>query len=329
YLNPCGCQPMWRRTLHDNLGGFDETYAVVGDHDFVLRAALRTRIQRVDDALGSFLDHPGSLSVANQAGELRRLRDRYHRPECVAALYAAEGWPISDAEVRGQAFIDCALRGLGYLSTWGGRWISRANTHLARICLETALTTPLAAVARKNLEVLRKLDTGDWSADEEAALALPGRSDARAPDNLALLQPLPACLPRPPAFPLRHHPGASELRLGFARLAELGLGMPLQPLLRELDRHARERPLVIWGLGDKGRLLPGLLAARGFPVAGFVDSNSELQGRRFHGLDIKHPETLTCQPTRPYIIFGSWQTDALTDAARQLEFEPQRDFYTA
>ena len=36
-----GAQPVWRKSIHDKIGLFDENYEVVGDYEFVLRAVSR------------------------------------------------------------------------------------------------------------------------------------------------------------------------------------------------------------------------------------------------------------------------------------------------
>lgn len=49
-----GPQPMWRRSLHDELGFFDERYKVAGDYEFWLRISEKYQFKHIDDYLGLF-----------------------------------------------------------------------------------------------------------------------------------------------------------------------------------------------------------------------------------------------------------------------------------
>jgi glycosyltransferase involved in cell wall biosynthesis len=67
-----GPQPLWRRRLHDEIGGFNEQYQSAADYDFWLRAALFYSFYHVDQVLGLYLDNPQSL-------EHRDLTSHYER----------------------------------------------------------------------------------------------------------------------------------------------------------------------------------------------------------------------------------------------------------
>ena len=59
YLGP---MPMWRRSLHDEVGYFDESYHVAGDYDFWLRLAIAgKRMYHVREVVGDYLRRPDSL----------------------------------------------------------------------------------------------------------------------------------------------------------------------------------------------------------------------------------------------------------------------------
>jgi len=59
YIGPF---PMWRRSLHDELGGFDEDFVSGADYEFWLRVAARHKLMRVRETLGLFLNRDSSLS---------------------------------------------------------------------------------------------------------------------------------------------------------------------------------------------------------------------------------------------------------------------------
>jgi glycosyltransferase involved in cell wall biosynthesis len=78
-----GAQPMWRRSLHDQIGLFDDSLTYVGDLDLWLRiAALTTfRFHHIDEVLGLWYDVPTTMSQANpelMRAEMIGVRQRYH-----------------------------------------------------------------------------------------------------------------------------------------------------------------------------------------------------------------------------------------------------------
>ncbi|MEN6306411.1 MAG: FkbM family methyltransferase [Anaerohalosphaeraceae bacterium] len=57
----CGPQPMWRRSLHDEYGYFDERFKVCGDYEFVLRISQTHDLIRIAEPLGLYYKNPDSL----------------------------------------------------------------------------------------------------------------------------------------------------------------------------------------------------------------------------------------------------------------------------
>jgi glycosyltransferase involved in cell wall biosynthesis len=79
-----GPQPVWRRSLHDEIGMFDDRLAIAGDYEFWLRAAERHRFVHVPEILGLYYASPtGSNAAARDMsrnrGETAAVRDRYLR----------------------------------------------------------------------------------------------------------------------------------------------------------------------------------------------------------------------------------------------------------
>lgn len=68
-----GPQPMWRRSLHGELGYFDERYRSAGDYDFWLRISLKYPMLHVDQMLGLYLDNPESLEHKGLDGQYERI----------------------------------------------------------------------------------------------------------------------------------------------------------------------------------------------------------------------------------------------------------------
>ncbi|MBI4335204.1 MAG: glycosyltransferase [Candidatus Omnitrophica bacterium] len=77
----CGSRPMWRRRLHEELGGFDETCVISGDYDFWLRIAERYPMMRLPEFLHLRYTDPSCLSKSKPwhfyHKEAMRIKRRY------------------------------------------------------------------------------------------------------------------------------------------------------------------------------------------------------------------------------------------------------------
>ncbi len=64
YIGP---QPVWRRSLHDRFGYFDEEYRSAGDYEFWLRlSAGGVKFQHIPLPLGVYFENPFSISLGNK-----------------------------------------------------------------------------------------------------------------------------------------------------------------------------------------------------------------------------------------------------------------------
>jgi glycosyltransferase involved in cell wall biosynthesis len=77
-----GPHPMWRRSLHDELGLFDESLKAIADQDFWLRVAARHRLECIEDFTGLYYVDDGSLSGdrTTASSEIRLVHERHSRP---------------------------------------------------------------------------------------------------------------------------------------------------------------------------------------------------------------------------------------------------------
>lgn len=60
------CFPMWRKSIHEKIGYFDEQFKLVGDFDFQIRVAFYYDFIKVDGILGYFLAGGGGLRLSQQ-----------------------------------------------------------------------------------------------------------------------------------------------------------------------------------------------------------------------------------------------------------------------
>ena len=57
-----GSQPMWRRSLHQELGLFDTRYRIAADYEMWMRVATRYPLKKLEEILGVVYDSPDTIS---------------------------------------------------------------------------------------------------------------------------------------------------------------------------------------------------------------------------------------------------------------------------
>jgi GT2 family glycosyltransferase/glycosyltransferase involved in cell wall biosynthesis len=123
-----GPQPMWRRSVHDRIGFFDESFKAAGDYDFNLRFALAgLRAFHVDEPLGLYLEHDNAISFKDNTMELenKRIAEKYKTAEQIVQLYRHVGASHETPEVLARIFVDAGNRALEYFPPWKAGEIER------------------------------------------------------------------------------------------------------------------------------------------------------------------------------------------------------------
>jgi len=70
-----GCMPVWRKTMHDKAGYFDESFRYAGDHEMWLRAVRNGSVfKRVPGAHGLYYMNPDGLSTSKE-NAVRRYKE--------------------------------------------------------------------------------------------------------------------------------------------------------------------------------------------------------------------------------------------------------------
>ncbi len=75
-----GPQPMWRRSLHDEFGYFDESLKIAGDYEWWLRVSERHQFRHLPELLGLYLVNKTGLEYSNlklSNEEANRIRKRF------------------------------------------------------------------------------------------------------------------------------------------------------------------------------------------------------------------------------------------------------------
>jgi glycosyltransferase involved in cell wall biosynthesis len=77
------CMPLWKKSLHDRFGYFDENYKTAADGDFWLRCAVGgARIKMVNHPVGLYYENPTGRStnpetLKEMIGEVNSMRSKY------------------------------------------------------------------------------------------------------------------------------------------------------------------------------------------------------------------------------------------------------------
>ena len=130
-INGCfiGPQPMWRKSMHDKYGYFDETFESAGDWEFWLRIAEGEKFIHLDEFMGLYLKSPTSVEHRNQElskQEAIRVHQRYlpraARLKTEQAIHANERAKQWGTEGRDQEAIQELLRATQLAPKWGEPW---------------------------------------------------------------------------------------------------------------------------------------------------------------------------------------------------------------
>ncbi|MDH4152409.1 MAG: FkbM family methyltransferase [Nitrospira sp.] len=95
-----GPHPMWRRSLHDTVGYFDESYIALGDQDFWIRIGAQHNLMHIPFVTGLYWKSTAGLSNRPEIyiPEERRLRETYGNG-CTQSMPVAEVGATYDCSV--------------------------------------------------------------------------------------------------------------------------------------------------------------------------------------------------------------------------------------
>jgi glycosyltransferase involved in cell wall biosynthesis len=82
----CGPQPMWRKKLHHELGGFCEEFKVASDYEWWLRVAGKYPLLHIPETIGLYLRRPDSIENRQLkvcAAETERIQQFYEKEYAV------------------------------------------------------------------------------------------------------------------------------------------------------------------------------------------------------------------------------------------------------
>jgi GT2 family glycosyltransferase len=106
-----GPQPVWRRSVHNEIGYFDESFFASGDYEFWCRLALRHPMKHVRELLGLYLHNGAGVSNSNLQrswAEAQRVQDMYRQSFPAPATDLPTGFYFRDA-VRPGGYVNIGM----------------------------------------------------------------------------------------------------------------------------------------------------------------------------------------------------------------------------
>jgi glycosyltransferase involved in cell wall biosynthesis/SAM-dependent methyltransferase len=106
-----GPQPMWRRSVHNEIGYFDESFFASGDYEFWCRLALRHPMKHVREFLGLYLHNGVGVSNSNLQrswAEAQRVQDMYRQHFPAPAGDLPTGFYFRDA-IRPGGYVNIGM----------------------------------------------------------------------------------------------------------------------------------------------------------------------------------------------------------------------------
>ena len=115
---PYGAQPMWRKSLHDNVGVFNNEFTAVGDYEFALRLVeAGTRSLYAPEAWGNMRWRQDAISTrdSDAINEKNKLLKKYRNSKSIHLSYQShfQAFPfLKKDEFLKECYLDLGLRGL-------------------------------------------------------------------------------------------------------------------------------------------------------------------------------------------------------------------------
>ena len=256
-----GAQPVWRKSLHDKIGLFDESFEVAGDYEFFLRAASNgCKFIHEPKAEGIMLWHQGALSTRNSKGieEKNLLFKKYRNPENLIRYYQKNiSSELFDPNI--DSFLDLGIRSLCYFPQFASN-ASHFDFQLSRNCFEQYLDNPIFKHNLSSLDQVSEL----CNTDNEGTHIFYG-SRKKLPSEYELKQVAPTYLKK---VGMEKFYGEYREKFVFNSqkfFESLFSHLPIQNL-------TQYNQLCIFGYNERGIILGKYLANLGHNNIKFVDN---------------------------------------------------------
>jgi hypothetical protein len=138
---------MYRKTLHERFGYYDETFGAAGDTEIKNRILPYINVKFIPKMLGLFINYPDGQTTASPKAEIEDLRAWYMHRTPGGLRYAFENRPIEEAEKQ-------LCLALGYRKSYCGHMSCDIEyaTYLAQHIKARSLNSEIASRTFPGLE---------------------------------------------------------------------------------------------------------------------------------------------------------------------------------
>jgi glycosyltransferase involved in cell wall biosynthesis len=140
---------MYRKTLHERFGYYDETFGAAGDTEMKNRILPYINVKFIPKMLGLFLNYPDGQTTASSKAEIEDLRAWYMHRTPGGVRYAFENRPINEAENQ-------LCNALGYRKSYCGH-MSCDIEYASYLAQYIKTRTPDSTVGRAVLPGLERM----------------------------------------------------------------------------------------------------------------------------------------------------------------------------
>ena len=269
-----GAQPMWRKSIHDKVGLFDEKYEVVGDYEFVLRAISNgCKFSYVPRAKGLMLWHQNALSTKGSKAHSERLNllKLYRSPEQIRKIYSPY---FKSSTTLQKAYNDLGIRSLCYYPQFNS-----GNPLFDFSFAQECFSQNTDHISQHNLKTLRKILGSN--------LMVEGNNN----DNLffySYSEKLPTEYELKGVEPIYlNKTGVENIQGNVFQKYSFNLSKFYQFFFGQLDIKSLTNTncVYIWGYNERGNILAKYLESSGLKNVRFIDSNPQIFTKPFQSTE--------------------------------------------
>ena len=301
--NLFGYQPMWKASLHSQIGLFNGKLAKAGDYEFALRAASVGKAIYVKDAYGMIYwgDETQTLADSTMFNEVNQLKDHWLREEQIHKLYSKENISCDTPERQAFVYHDLGNRFLCFFPQWKGgqpesepdksilffkrsldkkySWEAASNLAVAIFSqgrpkeaaayLNHVETEDTNDIVQKNLQEINGFLLGQVYEPKLILTAPPlpvKREDEMSFSNNAIFQDYKSS---------DTNSAYLSYKISISALWESYLGRLSEKQWKVLELKESSGKKFIYGAGTRGKIFLNQLHCKGIQVAGFIDQNED------------------------------------------------------
>lgn len=301
--NLFGYQPMWKASLHNKIGHFNEDLKKAADYDFGLRAATAGKAIYVKDAFGTVYwgGETQTLADSTMIREITQIKGHWLKEEQILGLYSMEDVPIEDSSEHAHIYHDIGNRFLCFFPQWKGGE-PESDPDKSVLFFKRSLGKKYSWEAANNLAIALFSRGKPKEATEYLSQVEKKDSDDIVKKNLREMNGFllgevyepKLILTAPPLSVKREdemsfsttdifqdyesfdtHSPYQGYEISVCGLWESYLGKLSPQQWKRIDLQQAHGKIFIYGAGTRGRIFMNQLHCKGIQVAGFIDQNED------------------------------------------------------